>query len=163
MLGPTLGTRDMRMGEKDKKQTRKQTLRLESLLLVGETGHKNMKTICHKAICIMGKNEAEKRNRVFLAEWKGCYFKEESQKGQTKKVTCEPNLKQVVVSNAVYQITTALAALKQHLWDFPGGPVKNPSCNAGDAGSIPGQGTNSPHATGQLTPCAATTEHVSYS
>ena len=33
--------------------------------------------------------------------------------------------------------------------DFPGGPVvKNPPCNAGDAGSIPGQGTKIPHATG---------------
>ena len=30
-------------------------------------------------------------------------------------------------------------------WDFPGGPVvKNPSCNARDAGSIPGQGTEVP-------------------
>ena len=32
--------------------------------------------------------------------------------------------------------------------DFPGGPVvKNPSCNAGDAGAIPGQGTKILHAT----------------
>ena len=31
--------------------------------------------------------------------------------------------------------------------DFPGGPVvKNPPCNAGDAGSIPGQGAKIPHA-----------------
>ena len=28
--------------------------------------------------------------------------------------------------------------------------VKNPPCNAGDAGSIPGQGTKIPHAKGQL-------------
>ena len=29
--------------------------------------------------------------------------------------------------------------------DFPGGPVvKNPSCNAGDMGSVPGQGTKIP-------------------
>lgn len=33
------------MGEKDRKQTKKQTLRSESLLPVGETGHKNMKNI----------------------------------------------------------------------------------------------------------------------
>ena len=46
MLGATLGTRDMGMGEKDRKQTnKKQTLRSESLLSVGETGHKNMKNI----------------------------------------------------------------------------------------------------------------------
>ena len=31
--------------------------------------------------------------------------------------------------------------------DFPGGPVvKNPPCNAGDTGSIPGQGTKTPQA-----------------
>ena len=30
--------------------------------------------------------------------------------------------------------------------DFPGGPVvKNPPCNAGDMGSIPGQGAKIPH------------------
>ena len=37
--------------------------------------------------------------------------------------------------------------------DFPGGPgVKNPSSNAGDAGSIPGRGTSTPHAVGELVP-----------
>ena len=37
--------------------------------------------------------------------------------------------------------------------DFPGGPVvKNPPCNGGDMGSIPGQGTKIPYATGQLRP-----------
>ena len=36
--------------------------------------------------------------------------------------------------------------------------VKNPPCNAGDAGSIPGQGTKIPRAVGQLSPCATTTE-----
>ena len=42
---------------------------------------------------------------------------------------------------------------------FPGGPVvKNPPYNAGDAGSIPGQGTNIPHAAGQLSLRAITTE-----
>ena len=43
--------------------------------------------------------------------------------------------------------------------DFPGGPVvKHPPPNAGDASSIPGWGTKIPHATGQLSPCTATTE-----
>ena len=43
--------------------------------------------------------------------------------------------------------------------DFPGGPVvKNPPSNAGDVGSIPGQGATIPHATGQLSPRATTTE-----
>ena len=43
--------------------------------------------------------------------------------------------------------------------DFPGGPVvKNPPSNAGDAGSIPGWGTKIPHAVGQLSPRATTTE-----
>ena len=34
------------------------------------------------------------------------------------------------------------------LGDFPGGPIiKNPPCNAGDAGSTPGQGARISHAT----------------
>ena len=43
--------------------------------------------------------------------------------------------------------------------DCPGGPVvgSRPS-NAGDMGSIPGQGTRIPHASEQLSPCATTTE-----
>ena len=42
---------------------------------------------------------------------------------------------------------------------FPGGPVvKSPSCNAGKAGSIPGQGTKIQHAAGQLSPRATTRE-----
>ena len=36
--------------------------------------------------------------------------------------------------------------------------VKNPSSNAGDTGLIPGQETKIPHAVGQLSPRAATTE-----
>ena len=36
--------------------------------------------------------------------------------------------------------------------------VKSQSCNAEDAGSIPGQGTKIPRATGQLSPCATTRE-----
>ena len=41
--------------------------------------------------------------------------------------------------------------LKNHLRGFPGGsgPVKNPACNSGNAGSIPGQGTKIPHTAGQ--------------
>ena len=42
------------------------------------------------------------------------------------------------------------------LRDFPGGPVvKNLPCNAGDTGWIPGRGTKIPHASGQLSLCAA--------
>ena len=37
--------------------------------------------------------------------------------------------------------------------DFPGGPVaENLPCNAGDSGSIPGQGRKISHATDQLSP-----------
>ena len=45
-------------------------------------------------------------------------------------------------------------------WTFYGGPVvKNLPSNAGDSGSIPGQRTKIPHATGlELSPCAATSE-----
>ena len=41
--------------------------------------------------------------------------------------------------------------------DFPGGPVvKNPPCNAGHVGLIPGWGTKIPHATEQVSLCLAT-------
>ena len=44
--------------------------------------------------------------------------------------------------------------------NFPGGPVvKNPPCNAGDVGSVPGQGTEIPHDGGlvaKLCPTLAT-------
>ena len=44
---------------------------------------------------------------------------------------------------------------------LPGGPVlKNQSSNAKDISSIPGWGTKIPHATGQQTSCATTTEPV---
>ena len=39
--------------------------------------------------------------------------------------------------------------------------VKNPPSNAGDAGSIPGQGAKIPHAMGQLSPRASTREPAS--
>ena len=43
-------------------------------------------------------------------------------------------------------------------WDFTGGPVVgNPPSNAGDAGSIPGQGTEIPH-NGAAKPASLTTE-----
>ena len=43
--------------------------------------------------------------------------------------------------------------------DFPGSPVvKNPPCNAGNAGVIPGRGTKIPHAVEQRNTHAATTE-----
>ena len=43
--------------------------------------------------------------------------------------------------------------------DLPGGPrVKNPPSNAGDLGSIPGQGTETLRAMGQLSQQVATVE-----
>ena len=55
--------------------------------------------------------------------------------------------------------TFLIPELKCCSWDFPGGPVaKNLPYNAGDSGSIRGWGTKIPHATGQLSPRAATTE-----
>ena len=41
--------------------------------------------------------------------------------------------------------------------------VKNLPSSAGDAGSISGRGTKIPHAVGQLSPHAATTEHTGHS
>ena len=49
------------------------------------------------------------------------------------------------------------------LRDFPGGPVvKNPPCNAGDVGSIPGQGTKIPHTAEQLSLSATAREFMHY-
>ena len=49
--------------------------------------------------------------------------------------------------------------MRRKTGDFPGGPVvKNPHYNAGDAGLIPGQRSKIPHAVGQLSPRATTTE-----
>ena len=51
--------------------------------------------------------------------------------------------------------------MEKNMRDFPGGPVvKNPPSNAGDAGSIPGQGAKIPQSMRQLSPCTATTEPV---
>ena len=62
------------------------------------------------------------------------------------------------LSPQAYGVLT-LTCFKKLSRDIPGGPVvKNPPYNAGDMGSIPGQGTKIPHATGQLSPCATTTE-----
>ena len=47
--------------------------------------------------------------------------------------------------------------------DFPGGPVvKNPPCNAGDAGLIAGQRTKISHAEEQLRLHMATTDRMPY-
>ena len=47
---------------------------------------------------------------------------------------------------------------KERLEGFPGGAVvENLPANAGYTGSIPGQGTRIPHATGQLSPRATIT------
>ena len=44
-------------------------------------------------------------------------------------------------------------------WDFPGGPVvKNLPSNAGNTSSIPDWGIKIPHAMGQLSPRAVSTE-----
>ena len=49
--------------------------------------------------------------------------------------------------------------LKRTGRDFPGGPVvKNVPSNVGGMGLNPGQGSKIPHATGQLSPCVASTE-----
>ena len=47
---------------------------------------------------------------------------------------------------------------KPGLGDFPGGPVvKNPPCNAGDMGSIPGLRSKTPHSVERLSLFTATT------
>ena len=51
-------------------------------------------------------------------------------------------------------MTSQILLLKDPSGDFPGGPeVENPPSNAGDIGSIPGQGTKISHVVGQLGAC----------
>ena len=54
----------------------------------------------------------------------------------------------------LWQATISIISLgKKQKWDFPGSPVvKNLPSNAGDVGSIPGQRTEIPHTSGQLSP-----------
>ena len=53
-----------------------------------------------------------------------------------------------------------MAIIKRSTRDFPGGPVvKNLPSNAGDVGSITGQGIKITHATGQLSPHALEPTH----
>ena len=58
-------------------------------------------------------------------------------------------------------ISEVAGILKPRAGHSPGGPVvKNPPCSAGRSGSIPGQGTKSQHAMGELSPRATTREPV---
>ena len=64
----------------------------------------------------------------------------------------------VAACNLTTRNTTTKNITKEKGWDFPGGPViENLPSNAGDPGSIPGQVTKIPHATGQPSPCDTTT------
>ena len=57
----------------------------------------------------------------------------------------------------LYQVLEQVKAIGAR--DYPGGPVvKNPPCNAGDLGSVPGWGTKIPHAAEQLSLHIATRE-----
>ena len=59
------------------------------------------------------------------------------------------------------EVDTEAPNIKSRRRDFPDCPVvKNPPCNAGDTGLIPGQETKIPHATEQLSPCCHSLEAV---
>ena len=59
-------------------------------------------------------------------------------------------------------VSESLLYTRNQRRDFPAGPVvKNPPSNAGDVGSIPGEGTKIPHAVEQLSWSAATAEPAS--
>ena len=66
---------------------------------------------------------------------------------------------ETVSTEALRRETLAMCSRpRKEVRDFPGGPVGKNPCRAGDTGSIPGQGTEAPHATGQLSPQTTTTE-----
>lgn len=51
--------------------------------------------------------------------------------------------------------------MRESLRDFPAGTVaKDPFCNAGDTGLIPGWGNELPHAVEQLSWCSETRQHA---
>ena len=53
---------------------------------------------------------------------------------------------------AFHRVTLQVLVSRVYFQDFWCPVVKNPSCNAGDMGSTPGQGTKIPHAEEQLKP-----------
>ena len=60
---------------------------------------------------------------------------------------------------SVYTHVTTITIKIHNIRNFPGGPViKNPPCNPGDKGSVPGQGTKILHAAEQPSPGATATE-----
>ena len=65
-----------------------------------------------------------------------------------------------VSTKALRQETLVMCSRpRKEVRDFPGCPVvKNPPCNAGDTGSVPGRGAEIPYATGQLSLQTSTTE-----
>ena len=67
--------------------------------------------------------------------------------------------KYTFVLSSVKEVTLAMKMPKFHSWNFLGSPVvRNLPCNAMDLGSIPGRGTEIPHALEQQSLHAATAE-----
>ena len=75
-----------------------------------------------------------------------------------KAETFSWHTKELSIKEKNYNLTSLRIFMdyKLSLRNFLGGPVvKSPPCNAAYLGSIPGQGTKIPHATGQLNPGVA--------
>ena len=72
------------------------------------------------------------------------------------KEPCKGRILLCVNNNSIYLTTNRNPG-------FPGdSKIKNLPANAGDTSSVPDRGVSVPHAAGQLSPCAETTEdHVS--
>ena len=75
--------------------------------------------------------------------------------------TCFPGFRYQMYTKVSNSYLSNFHLLNSILSDFPGDPVvKNLPYNAGDLGSILGRETKIPHAVGQLSPHATTTELV---
>ena len=75
------------------------------------------------------------------------------------RTICMPSCPYLGFPSTLCSPSVVLWFKKAFCWDFPGGPVvKNLPSNAEDVGSIPGRGTKIPHAVGQLSLHATTTE-----
>ena len=81
--------------------------------------------------------------------------------GSLRSASESDPLKSLLLPGISEHMRYYMCLLRVKSQDFPSSPmVKNPPCNGGDAGSIPGWGTKISHAAMQLSQCTTTTEPV---
>ena len=80
---------------------------------------------------------------------------------KTSCVCCAAAISQSIMGYGFSRLSVWSFMAKKLDRNFPGGPVvKKAACNAGDVGSVLGQGTKITHAAGQISPHTVITEPV---